>query len=427
MLEIPELLSPAGDLERLRYAVCYGADAVYCGMTEFGMRAAPSNFTPDQLKEGVLFAHARGRRVYLTLNTLPTNEELERLPDAIQAAAQAGVDAFIVADLGVVELCKRYAPGVDIHFSTQTGITNYAAAAAAYHLGAKRVVLARELTLEDIAVIRDKTPPELEIEAFVHGAMCMSFSGRCLLSTYMTGRDSNRGACAQPCRWRYHICEERRPGQYYEIGESPEGSYILNADDLCTAPFLDLICKAGVDSLKIEGRAKTFYYVASVTAAYRKALDTFLHNPGAADYALPEDVYEELTRTSHRRYSPGFYFGREKAVQRTDHIGYIRAWDFMGTVDDWKNGVASCQQRGKWSLGDTLEALTPDGSSIPLAPAWIKNEAGKKMESTPVAMQKYTIPCETPLPPMTLLRKKNPPEQTEYHPLASETPAQKSE
>ena len=251
MLQIPELLSPAGDLERLRYAINYGADAVYCSLPEFGMRSAPANFTPEQLTEGVIYAHARGRKVYLTMNTLPTNEEADRLPEAIKNAAAAGVDAFIVADLGVMEACKQFAPDIEIHMSTQTGITNWAAARAAYNMGAKRVVLARELTLQDIATIRDKTPPELEIEAFVHGAMCMSVSGRCLLSNYMTGRDSNRGQCAQPCRWKYYLSEETRPGQLYEIGENENGSYILNANDLCTAPFLDLICKAGVDSLKI--------------------------------------------------------------------------------------------------------------------------------------------------------------------------------
>ena len=215
MLQIPELLSPAGDLERLRYAINYGADAVYCSLPEFGMRSAPANFTPEQLTEGVIYAHARGRKVYLTMNTLPTNEEADRLPDAIRSAAAAGVDAFIVADLGVLEACKQFAPDIDVHMSTQTGITNWAAARAAYNLGAKRVVLARELTLQDIATIRDKTPPELEIEAFVHGAMCMSVSGRCLLSNYLTGRDSNRGQCAQPCRWKYYLSEETRPGQLY--------------------------------------------------------------------------------------------------------------------------------------------------------------------------------------------------------------------
>ena len=256
-----------------------------------------------------------------------------------------------------------------------------------------------------IAILRDKTPPELEIEAFVHGAMCMSVSGRCLLSNYMAGRDANRGQCAQPCRWKYYLSEETRPGQLYEIGENENGSYILNANDLCTAPFIDLICKAGVDSLKIEGRAKTFYYVASVTAAYRKALDQYLADPLNDNFELSDDVLAELTRTSHRHYSPGFYFGREQARQATDSATYIREWEFVGTVESWENGVASCQQRGKWSLGDTLEVLCPDGRSIPLHPEWIKNEAGESVESTPHAMEKYTIPTPE-LPPMSLLRRK---------------------
>lgn len=406
MLQIPELLAPAGDLERLRYAVNYGADAVYCGLPEFGMRSAPANFTPEQLAEGVIYAHARGRKVYLTMNTLPTNEEVDRLPEAIRAAAAAGVDAFIVADLGVLDACKTYAPQIEVHLSTQVGITNYAAATAAYKMGAKRVVLARELSLQDIAIIRDKTPPELELEAFVHGAMCVSVSGRCLLSTYLTGRDSNRGQCAQPCRWKYYLHEENRPGSMYEIGEGKDGTYILNANDLCTAPFLDLICKAGVDSLKIEGRAKTFYYVASVTAAYRQALDQYLADPMNDNFELAPQTLDELTRTSHRHYSPGFFFGPEAARQSTDSAAYLREWEFVGTVESWENGVAHCQQRGKWSLGDTLEVLCPDGRSIPLAPEWIENEAGERVQSTPHAMELYTIPTPE-LPPMSLLRKKN--------------------
>lgn len=406
MLQIPELLAPAGDLERLRYAVNYGADAVYCGLPEFGMRSAPANFTPEQLAEGVIYAHARGRKVYLTMNTLPTNEEADRLPEAIRAAAAAGVDAFIVADLGVLDVCKTYAPQIEVHLSTQVGITNYAAATAAYKMGAKRVVLARELSLQDIAIIRDKTPPELELEAFVHGAMCVSVSGRCLLSTYLTGRDSNRGQCAQPCRWKYYLHEENRPGSMYEIGEGKDGTYILNANDLCTAPFLDLICKAGVDSLKIEGRAKTFYYVASVTAAYRQALDQYLADPMNDNFELAPQTLDELTRTSHRHYSPGFFFGPEAARQSTDSAAYLREWEFVGTVESWENGVAHCQQRGKWSLGDTLEVLCPDGRSIPLAPEWIENEAGERVQSTPHAMELYTIPTPE-LPPMSLLRKKN--------------------
>ena len=406
MLQIPELLAPAGDAERLRYAINYGADAVYCGLPEFGMRSAPANFTPEQLTESVIYAHARGRKVYLTMNTLPTNEEADRLPEAIKEAAKAGVDAFIIADLGVLALAKKYAPQVERHVSTQAGITNYEAAKVCYELGAKRVLLARELPLTEIAQIRDNCPPDLELEAFVHGAMCMSVSGRCLLSSYMAGRSGNRGECAQPCRWKYNLVEEHRPGQYMEIGETPDnGSYILNANDLCTAPFIDLICKAGVDSLKIEGRAKTFYYVASVVSAYRRALDTFLADPYNDNFELPDAVIEELNRTSHRHYSPGFYFGREQARQATDSATYIREWEFVGTVESWENGVASCQQRGKWSLGDTLEVLCPDGRSIPLHPEWIKNEAGESVESTPHAMEKYTIPTPE-LPPMSLLRRK---------------------
>lgn len=403
MLSQPELLSPAGSLETLKYAVLYGADAVYCALPQFGMRAAPPNLTIDELREGCIFAHARGRRVYLTLNTLPTNEELDRLPQAMKDAADAGVDAFIIADLGVLALAQKHAPGVEVHFSTQAGIANYAAATQAYHMGAKRVVLARELSLTDIAIIRDNTPPELELEAFVHGAMCMSVSGRCLLSSYMAGRSGNRGECAQPCRWKYYLVEERRPGQYMEIGENEDGSYILNANDLCTAPFIDLICKAGVDSLKIEGRAKTFYYVASVTSAYRRALDTYLADPRNDNFTLPDSVIEELNRTSHRHYSPGFYFGKEQALQTPSH-SYVRDWDFVGTVDSWENGVASCTQRSKFCQGDTLEVLQPDGTMIPLTPAWIKNEEGEQVEATPHPLMRYTIPCETPLMPYSLLR-----------------------
>ena len=405
MRKKPELLSPAGDMEKLKMAVAYGADAVYLAGTSFGMRSFAGNFSPEELPLAVAYAHDHGVRVHVTVNTMPRSGEVDALPAHLERLNDAGVDALILADLGAFTLAGKYAPRCERHISTQQSIANYACAQAWYDLGAKRVVLAREMTLQDIATLRDKTPPELEIEAFVHGAMCMSVSGRCLLSNYMAGRDANRGQCAQPCRWKYYLSEETRPGQLYEIGENENGSYILNANDLCTAPFLDLICKAGVDSLKIEGRAKTFYYVASVTAAYRKALDQYLADPLNDDFALPEQVLEELTRTSHRHYSPGFYFGREQARQATDSATYIREWEFVGTVDGWENGIASCQQRGKWSLGDTLEALCPDGRSIPLTPEWIKNEAGEAMESTPHAMEKYTIPTPQ-LPPMSLLRRK---------------------
>ena len=401
----PEILAPAGDMEKLQMAVLYGADAVYLAGTSFGMRSFAGNFTPEELPKAVKFAHDHGVRVHVTVNTMPRNDEVARLPEHLERLNDAGVDALILADLGAFTLAGKYAPKCERHISTQQSIANDECARAWYDLGAKRVVLAREVSLQEIREMRAKIPAELEIETFCHGAMCVSYSGRCLLSNYMTGRDSNRGQCAQPCRWKYYLSEETRPGQLYEIGENENGSYILNANDMCTAPFLDLICKAGVDSLKIEGRAKTFYYVASVTAAYRKALDQYLADPLNDNFELSDGVLAELTRTSHRHYSPGFYFGREQARQATDSATYIREWEFVGTVESWENGVASCQQRGKWSLGDTLEVLCPDGRSIPLHPEWIKNEAGESVESTPHAMEKYTIPTPE-LAPMSLLRRK---------------------
>ena len=401
----PEVLAPAGSPEALTAAVRCGADAVYLGAGAFNARRNAHNFTAAALDEAVAYCHSRNVKVYLTLNTLIRQDELPAVMQVVERACALGIDALIVQDLGLAALVRRAAPELPLHASTQLSCHTPAGVRLLASLGFKRVVLAREMTLQDIATLRDKTPPELEIEAFVHGAMCMSVSGRCLLSNYMAGRDANRGQCAQPCRWKYYLSEETRPGQLYEIGENENGSYILNANDLCTAPFLDLICKAGVDSLKIEGRAKTFYYVASVTAAYRRALDQYLADPMNENFELPEEVLDELTRTSHRHYSPGFYFGREQARQATDSATYIREWEFVGTVDGWENGVASCQQRGKWSLGDTLEVLCPDGRSIPLNPEWIKNEAGELVESTPHAMERYTIPTPE-LPPMSLLRRK---------------------
>ena len=400
-----ELLAPAGDLEKLKIAVLYGADAVYIGGEAYGLRAKAKNFDIDTMAEGVKFAHDHGVKVYVTANIFAHNPDFEGMADYFKAVEAIGVDALIISDLGVFSVAKEAVLNMEIHVSTQANNTNYKSAQMWYKLGAQRVVVARELSMKEIRQIRDSIPEDMEIEAFVHGAMCMSVSGRCLLSNYMAGRDANRGQCAQPCRWKYYLSEETRPGQLYEIGENENGSYILNANDMCTAPFLDLICKAGVDSLKIEGRAKTFYYVASVTAAYRKALDAYLADPANDNFELPAEVYEELTRTSHRHYSPGFYFGREQARQATDSATYIREWEFVGTVEGWENGVASCQQRGKWSLGDTLEALCPDGRSILLSPEWIENEAGERVESTPHAMEKYTIPTPE-LPPMSLLRRK---------------------
>lgn len=403
-----ELLSPAGDMERLEMALCYGADAVYLAGSKFGMRASAGNFNREQMEKAVALCHGLSRCVYVTCNTLPREDELKELPGHLEWLDSLGVDGLIIADLGVMSLAKRHAPHAKLHVSTQLGVINSATACALYDMGADTVVLARETPMEDIRKIRANTPKELRLEAFVHGAMCVSFSGRCLLSNYLTGRDANRGECAQPCRWKYSLVEEHRPGQYMEIGESEDnGSYILNANDLCTAPFIDLICKAGVDSLKIEGRAKTFYYVASVTSAYRRALDAYLRDPYNDNFELPDDVIEELNRTSHRHYSPGFYFGKEQAQQTPSHT-YVRDWDFIGTVDGWDKGVAHCTQRGKFNLGDSIEVLEPDGSVVTLTPEWIKNAEGESVDATPHPMMQYTIPCATPLMPYSLLRMRKP-------------------
>ena len=405
MIKKPELLAPAGDMERLQYALLYGADAVYLAGTRFGMRGAPQNFTPEQLRQAVALCHAKGKRVYVTVNTMPTNEEIDAMPDYLALLQEIGPDALIVADLGVLSLAKRYAPGLELHVSTQAGIVNWAAATAAWELGAKRVVLARELTLEQIAGIREKAPDGLEIETFVHGAMCMSVSGRCLLSNYMTGRDGNRGQCAQPCRWKYALVEERRPGQYFEVGENEEGSYILSAEDLCAAPFLGKVAAAGVDSFKIEGRAKSFYYVASVTAAYRRAIDAIGENP--LDYICPPETMAELEKSSHRRYSPGFYLGPQFAVQNVTDDRYERGWQIVAVVEGWENGVARCTQRGKLLLGERVEALLPSGEVLQFVPDWLRDADGVQIEATPHAMMPFSLPVDRELPAGSILRKKN--------------------
>ena len=389
-----ELLSPAGDYKAFTYALAYGADAVYLGAKQFGMRSSSGNFTPEELAKTADEAHVQGKRVYLTLNTLPTNLEIAQMPAAINEARLAGIDAFIVADLGVLDLVQKHAPGAEIHLSTQAGIVNYAAAAKAHELGAKRVVLARELGVEDIAFIRRNTPPGLELEVFVHGAMCMSVSGRCLLSNYLTGRDANRGECPQSCRWRYTLHEETRPGQAFEIGEGEGGSYILSADDLCMAPYLDILLTAGVNSLKIEGRAKSFYYAASVTAAYRASLNAALAAAQAGEeYFCPDFALEELRKTSHRPYSTGFFLGRQRATQSPARGDYIREWQIIAETEDVKNGRLPCIQRGKFTLGETLELLLPGGRTVCFTPADIWGENGECISSTPHPQMQFSIPA----------------------------------
>lgn len=405
MLQQPELLSPAGSLETLKYAVLYGADAVYCALPEFGMRAAPPNFTPEELQEGCIFAHARGRRVYLTLNTLPTNEELARLPGVIEQAAAAGVDAFIIADLGVLRLAQKYAPGAEIHFSTQAGIANYAAATAACELGVKRVVLARELSLPDIAAIRDNAPPELELEAFVHGAMCMSVSGRCLLSSYMTGRSGNRGECAQPCRWEYHLVEAQRPGEVFTLTQEEKGAYFFNSNDLRMIDAIPQMMDAGITSLKIEGRAKSAYYVACVTAAYRRAIDFAWEHPGEP---LPAAILAETEKISHRPYSHGFYFGGEPG-QTLDRSHYARGYELVAVCQGREDGLVTLRERNRFFRGQEVDILQPGREPFTATLDELYNEDGEAIQVAPHAEMVVRWKTDLPVEAGAYLRVKKAP------------------
>ena len=401
---IVELLSPAGDPERLEAAIRFGADAVYLAGQEFGMRTAPSNFDGDQLACAVDTAHKAGVRVYVTCNTLPRNEELPRLPAFLERMEAIGVDALIVADMGVLHLAKQYAPHTEIHISTQAGIVNYAAAQAFYDLGAKRVVLARELSLEEIAGIRAKTPKDLEIEAFVHGAMCMSFSGRCLLSSYLNHRDANRGDCSQPCRWEYTLVEKKRPGEYLDIVEDAKGSYIFNSRDMCMISHIPELVQAGVTSLKIEGRAKSAYYVAAVTHAYRAALDWYFEHPMEP---LPEWIPEELDKISHREYSTGFYFGEEPG-QVYENGGYIRQYDVVAVCEGYQDGNLLVSQRNRFFQGAVLDVLEPGKEPFSITVEEMYDEEGTPIVSAPHATMTVRIPCPKEIQKGAFLRQKMP-------------------
>lgn len=399
----PEVLSPAGDLERLRAAVQYGADAVYLGGKEFGMRASPSNFAPDELREAVAFAHGAGVRVYLTCNTVPTSDEMERLPEYLRTAAACGVDALIVADLGVMAQAKRVVPELELHMSTQVGVMNYVTAGELYRMGAKRVVLARELELDAIRRIREQVPDELELECFVHGAMCMSFSGRCVLSNYIVGRDANRGECAQPCRWGYYLMEEKRPGEYYPVYEDERGSYILNAKDLCMIEHIDALARAGVTSLKIEGRAKSTYYVAVITNAYRCAVDQFRRDP--EHFTLEPWLLEETRKVSHREYSTGFYYGRPESGQCYKDGGYVREFDVVAEVEDYQDGMLCLTQRNRFFAGDELELLEPGRGVTVFQVCEIYNEVGETVQSACHPMERLRVPCGRKFQKGSILRK----------------------
>ena len=400
----PEILSPAGDMECLNSALNFGADAVFLAGKLFGMRSSPKNFDNTQLKQACELAHSMGRKIYVTCNILPRNDELDHLPDFLSYAQECGVDAFIIADLGIFEAAKKYAPKVERHISTQAGITNYATANVLYNMGASRVVLAREVPLDEIAQIRAKIPKELEIECFVHGAMCVSFSGRCLISSYMTGRDANHGDCAQPCRWKYHLFEENREGQYFPVEETTDGTYLYNSRDMCMIEHIPELVKAGISSFKIEGRAKSAYYTAVTTNAYRHAVDDYFADK--ENYVLKDWIREELEKISHREYNTGFYFGREPG-QVTGNGGYIRHYDAVAvcekSIDDTTSLIS---QRNKFLVGDTLDILPPSGIPFNAKCISLMNEFGEFVESAPHPTQKLTMKSDVKIPTDSVIRKK---------------------
>ena len=395
-----ELLSPAGDMERLKMAVAYGADAVYLAGTSFGMRSFAGNFSPEELPLAVRYAHDHGVKCHVTVNTMPRNEEVSRLPAYLEQLQDAGVDALILADLGAFTLAGKYAPKCQKHISTQQSIANYECAQAWFDLGASRVVLARELSLNEIRIIRQRVDPRLEIETFGHGAMCVSYSGRCLLSNYMTGRDSNRGACAQPCRYQYALMEEKRPGEYFPVYEDEKGTYILNSRDMCMIDHLPELMEAGVDCIKIEGRAKSAYYAAIVTGAYRHCIDDAF-----AGRELDPVWRDETEHVSHRVYSTGFYFG--EPGQYTENSRYIRNWQICAKVDACdETGLALCSLNNKFRAGDELEVVGPDLRPFPIVAGNMADLEGQPLEEPKTPQMRFTIQLPKPVPPLSMLRKR---------------------
>ena len=400
MADKAELLSPAGDWEKMTMAVAYGADAVYLAGKAYGMRSAAGNFTAEELPRAVAYCHDRGVKVHVTCNTVPHDRELDGMPDYLRLLDRAGVDAVIAADLGVMDMVRRYAPHCALHASTQTGIANRETALALRRLGADRVILARELTLEEIREIRDAAPPDLEIEAFVHGAMCVSFSGRCLLSDYLTGRDANRGQCAQPCRWKYHLVEEKRPGQYMEISEDG-GTYILNSRDLRMIEHLPELLAAGVTALKIEGRAKSAYYAGAVTGAYRQALDAAL-----AGRPLDPVWVKETELVSHREYSTGFYFDERGPGQYNGSSMYTSGCDVAAFVESCsEDGMALLSQRNRIFRGDELSLMMPGSEPVVMTAGEMWDEAGESIEATPHPMMRYRMKLPLKAPAFSVLRR----------------------
>ncbi len=394
-----ELLSPAGDMDRLKMSVLYGADAVYLAGTSFGMRSFAGNFSPEELPLAVKYAHGHGVKCHVTVNTMPRNDEIVHLPAYLEQLDDAGVDALILADLGAFTLAGKYAPRCERHISTQQSIANYACAQAWFDLGATRVVLARECSLEEIRTIRQKVDPKLEIETFGHGAMCVSYSGRCLLSNYMTGRDSNRGACAQPCRYQYALVEEKRPGEYFPVYEDEKGTYILNSRDMCMIDHLQDLMDAGVDCIKIEGRAKSAYYAAIVTGAYRHVIDDI-----RSGRPIDKVWRDEVDHVSHRIYSTGFYYG--EPGQYTENSRYIREWQICAKVESCdENGLTLCSLNNKFRAGDALEVVGPNLRPFSITAGNMSDLEGNALEEPRTPQMKFTMQLPKQVPPFSMIRR----------------------
>jgi putative protease len=401
-----ELLAPAGSLEKLKTAILFGADAVYCGGLNFGLRAGADNFTVEELAEGIEFAHQRDKKVYMTLNMIPHNKELAQLPEYIEQIKKLNLDALIISDPGVFAFIKKEMPKMEIHISTQANNVNWASALFWAEQGAERIILARELSRNEIEEIADKTAGKVELEYFVHGAMCISYSGRCLLSNYFVGRDANKGDCAQSCRWKYHLVEEKRPGEYYPIEENDQGTFIMNSRDLNLAEEIPELIELGLSSLKIEGRMKSVHYTATVVNTYRQLIDQYYENP--ENFETDPELLAELRKISHRDYTKGFYYGKPGAEgQRYESSSYLRTYDFMGVIKDYDptQKEAVVEVRNKIFKGDQLELVVPGQKSFTITANYLLNEEGEKIEAAPHPKQLIKIPLASEVPDGSLLRR----------------------
>lgn len=401
----PELLAPAGSLNKLKTAIIYGADAVYVGGEEFSLRVAAENFSPRDMAEGVEYAHSRGKKVYLTANIIPHNSDIAEYERFLKEYRKSGFDAVILSDLGMFAMTRELAPELEIHVSTQANNVNWRSALEWHRMGAKRVILAREMSCAEIAEIRGKTPPELELEAFVHGAMCISYSGRCLLSNYMTGRDSNLGACAHPCRWKYYLTEEKRPGEYMPVFENERGTFIYNSKDLCMIEHIGELIGCGLDSFKIEGRVKSEYYLATVVKVYREAIDAYFENPDG--YTFKPEWMEELKKVSHRDYTTGFYFGKPGgSEQHYSSSSYIRNYELLGIVTgyDENSHMLSVVQKNRFFKGSEVEFLRPHGDFVKMKISYMENEDGEELEVANRPQDTVRIKTDIPVECESMMR-----------------------